>query len=443
VLAAVADADRWRRRRAASRRLWTAAPFVAAAVLCLAAISRLAGSTAVVPLIILAAAVFLLTASSIFARRERPVSDAIAADIDAHAGLGGELRSAGWFASRSARDAWAELHVRRAAERLGGIDWAALYPPVRAPRARAATAVMVCATLAVAVAFPGRVVDGSVRTTRAGGDVRLPPDSDHLLSPELQQQLEALLAAAEAGTLPADGRSGTAAEMRDLLERLGQLRDRQTLEALARAMDTESDSDAVQNLKRLAERLGHAAEKSAATREFQKALEKLAMNLSDAAKATEAEGEREKAMASSEGGKSDAAAEASAAKGMDESAIQALSEAQGAAGGAGVIMMSEQQAESGAASPGLGLGGGSGAMASASESTAIETALKGSIVEANRDSAGANVEAEMNRKTEQGQATAAFTRSASGKSDRSSAFAPPPVPESRRGDVQRYFLRQQ
>ena len=51
--------------------------------------------------------------------------------------------------------------------------------------------------------------------------------------------------------------------------------------------------------------------------------------------------------------------------------------------------------------------------------------------------------APVRRKTEEGQATAAFTNSAAGKSDRSRASAPPDVPESRRIDVQRYFTRKQ
>ena len=63
------------------------------------------------------------------------------------------------------------------------------------------------------------------------------------------------------------------------------------------------------------------------------------------------------------------------------------------------------------------------------------------MIEANKDHDGANVDSEVRRKTEQGQASVTFTRGSSVKSDKSRAEAPAPVPEARRTNVQRYFTR--
>lgn len=418
------------------------APPVSGAIFCLAAVSRWAAWPAVVPLSALAGAFLILALYLIIARRDRTVSDTVAAAIDTDAGLGGELRSASWFAARDDRDAWSELHIDRAADRLRGVDWARLYPPVRAPRARFATSLMVCGTLALAIAFPARGSVGVSTSAPPRSEVRLAPDALDVLSPELQEQLEALLAAAETGTLAVNGTNATAAEMRDLLERLGQLRDRDALEKLARVMDADADPDAVQNMKELAQRLKHAAEMNASARELSAALENLARNLSEAARAEQADIELARAAASSDGPQPGNAAQTDAPGGIDQGTIQAVKEAQTAAGGAGVIMMSDQDAAAAVAAPGFGLGG-SGAMSTDRQTADIERALRQELVEANKDSAGANVDGQVNRKTEQSQAAVVFTRSAAGKSDRSGAFGPPSVPERRRGDVQRYFLRKQ
>jgi hypothetical protein len=63
------------------------------------------------------------------------------------------------------------------------------------------------------------------------------------------------------------------------------------------------------------------------------------------------------------------------------------------------------------------------------------------MVEASQDSPGENVDTEIRRKTEHGNATVTFTGSASGNFDRTRAAAAPPVPEARRSGVQTYFVR--
>ena len=174
IRTALATADRRRRHRAASARIWRAAPVVSAAVLAFAALTRWIGWSPAVPLGVLAAVAIGLAAFMLYGRRARPISDSVAAAIDDEAGLGGELRSASWFAARDQRDDWATLHVDRAADRVRGVDWTALYSPPPAGRARVATSVMVAATIALALVFPNRSFNPAA--SARGREVKLGPD---------------------------------------------------------------------------------------------------------------------------------------------------------------------------------------------------------------------------------------------------------------------------
>jgi hypothetical protein len=440
VTTSIAAADRRRRGRAASRQLWRAAPVAAAILLGIAGAGYWAGWPAALPLVAVAIAFLALVVYSIVSRRARPISDAVAAAIDDDARLGGELRSARWFAARGQRDAWAELHVDRAAARLRGIDWADLYPPVRARRARIATSLMIAATIAIAIVLPGRVLNSSASVRAAQGrDAHLPWGQPLTLTPELLKQLEDLLAAAEAGTLAAPGTLTNTAEMGDLLKRLRELRDREILKDLAKAMNISDNQESIEELMNLAERTRRASDAKDATREFREAMDQLARNLTDAANAEIAESGESRTAASTPGRGGEPAEGAE----LDDASIQAIQEAQGAAGGAGAVMMSNPDAQPGASMPGVGVGGSGSSNAAASAATTLEQALRQETIEASRDSSGANVEAEVRRMTEQAQASAAFTRGAAAKSDKSRAAAPPPVPEGRRSGVQRYFIRKQ
>jgi hypothetical protein len=126
---------------------------------------------------------------------------------------------------------------------------------------------------------------------------------------------------------------------------------------------------------------------------------------------------------------------------MQDLSIQFAKEAN-PGGGAGVMMMSDQQTDQGNGPPGAGVGG-SGSQDTAGTGTTIEAALKEELVEADQDNPGSNVDTDIRRKTEHGNATVAFTNSASGKFDRSRIAAPPPVPDARRTGVQTYFIRKQ
>src|SRR5438067_4951017 len=128
VRAGLVTADRLRRTRARQRRAWRAAPYMAASSLCAGLVGGIRGWSTIVPLALLGAGFCGLAAYAFFTRRSRQVSDAVAAAIDRDAGLDGELRSAHWFAARQQREAWADFHVNRAADRIASFDWGRLYP---------------------------------------------------------------------------------------------------------------------------------------------------------------------------------------------------------------------------------------------------------------------------------------------------------------------------
>ena len=111
VRAGLKTASRRRRLHETSRQFWKAAPIVAAASLIFAAIGLLAGWATVVALGILGLGFAGLMAYTVVRRRDRALSDTVAAGIDRDAGLGGELRSAAWFAAHETRDVWTDFHL--------------------------------------------------------------------------------------------------------------------------------------------------------------------------------------------------------------------------------------------------------------------------------------------------------------------------------------------
>ena len=239
VRAGLAAASRQRRISETSRQFWRAAPIVAALSLGVAAISLWAGWAAILAVGVLGLGFAGLTAYTFVRRRDRTATDTVAARVDADAGLGGELRSAAWFAAHDARDVWTDFHLDRAAVRLGAVDWVARYPAARAPRAKLATSVMVVAALGLSIAMTYRDRVSSEALTAASQnaaarDRLLVPGQP--LPPELQKLLAELLAAAESGSASAEARLAASAELRELLAQLGELRDSAALKELARSM---------------------------------------------------------------------------------------------------------------------------------------------------------------------------------------------------------------
>jgi hypothetical protein len=404
---------------------------VSATGLVVAAFVRWRNASAIIPpgLLVLSAAAWI--AYAYLQRYRVRVSDATASAIDDDAHLGGELRSAAWFAARGTTDPWAGFHLDRAADRLESIDFAQLYPPVRARRARVATGVMVALALLLVATFPERPrAVAATRVAPSGTAPRkVPPVALEGVPAELPQELEDLLAAIENGTLPS-GRAADAA-LRSTLTQLLALNDPQALAALARAMAADrSRADDGAKMKELADRAKRDASMTPPS-DIRDALQQLSKNLSDP----------ERDMDSAGFEKSDEAQPQAAAdlagpppqSSRDASAIASL----------GMVALSKQETSDPNAPPGAGAGGASSSPDAGGTMAGISKALRHEIIEANEDDVTGDVHTDARRQTERGKAAATFTGAAAGTSDATRASAPPLVPETRRAGIQTYFSRKQ
>lgn len=443
VRAALAAADRRRRGREASRLLWRVAPAIAAAALAVAVGRRWMPWGVWAPAAVLIVGAVGLAAYIFVATRARRLTDRAATAIDVDADLGGELRSASWFASRAGRDDWADLHLERAAARLNGIDWAQLYPIVRAPRARLASIVMVAGALALTFGLPQRASarrptgTASSPAAKAPAPTALQPDGI-LLPPELMAQLQALLDAAQKGDALTAERLASSEELRELLNKLAQ--DPELLAKLAKALAAADPlkGPTAKELKELAERARRAAETAAMSQDLREALEKMA-DAAESDEAQESAANEEGEPMSSDGPQDGESGQSNAAGSMQELSVQMARQAD-PGGGAGIMMMSNP-GEKGSGPPGSGVGGSGSDESSAAAAAALAAAFKQEVVEASQDNAGDNIDTEIRRKSEQGSSKIGFTHGAAGQFDKSRAAAPPPVPEARRNGVQSYFIR--
>jgi hypothetical protein len=445
VRAALSVAIRQRRAREVSTVVWRVAPAIAAAALAIAIARRWTLWSAWLPLIVLALGAAALAVYVFAALRPHAISEAVAAGIDDDASLRGELRSAHWFAGRR-RDAWADLHLERAAARLEQVNWTTLYPLVRAPRARTATGVFAVAALALALVLPERVAvqgTGAAAATQSAAKAAAagPPVATELLPPELLAQLQALLAAAEMGNTADAERLASSAELREFLKRLAG--DPELLKKLAAALASQDPKKAptAGELKALSERARKAADMASMSQDMREALEKMAEE------AEQAQAEQQNAAnEDDEAGNPDAAQKGDASKSnapgsMQELSVQMARQAD-AGGGAGIMMMSNPDDPS-SGPPGSGVGGSGSQEAAAAAAMALAAAFSHETVEASQDNQGDNVETEVRRNTEHGTSAVDFTHGAAGQFDKSRASAPPPVPEARRSGVQTYFVRKQ
>lgn len=381
-------------------------------------------------------------------RRTRAVSDAMAARIDAEAGLGGELRSAAWFASRDTRDEWAAFHLARAARRLETVDWRALYPPVRAVRSQVATAALFVAAIALSWSMSSgasaRGTAGPARTSDLVPAAGALPGRLELLPADLRKQVEELLAAIERGTLPREQQMKRALDLWNVFSQINDDIDPETLKELAEAMDParRSADQASKALLEMAGRAQKASEAAGLPPELRRTLEDLGMELAQAADAEQRLAAQEAQNASASAGKAGAPGDAasSSSPSLDQASIQFAKDTQAAAG-AGMMMLSSQLGPKGDPASGFGGAGNTGPPPNNGTMPAIEQALRRETIEASEDTTGENVLSETRRKTEHGQATVPFARGAAGVSDRSRATAPPAVPEGRRAAVQAYFAR--
>jgi hypothetical protein len=429
VLAATATAARLRRTRDASRRVWRIAPAVAAAAVGAALSVRWRGASALWSLAIPLAAAIALVVYSLVMRRQPRVTDAVASEIDRDARLGGELRSAAWFAVRQAKDEWASFHLVRASERVAAVQFDAVYPRVRAPRARLATWMMAAAAMAILATLPRHaLLEASAQpgpgTEARAGDGAIAADA---VPQELPKELEALLAAIENGILAAQLAADNPA-MQDALSKLAMLNDPQALAALAKAMaEQKNDPDA---LKLLAERAKRDAA-LAPQQNVKNALEDLASKLSPPDSDKDSAGFE----ASDETQAGDTAS-------LSTTASESTRDANAIAG-LGLLTMSNEDMAGADAPPGMGVGGGSSPAAHNGTAPEIANALRHETIEANEDDVTGGVHTDARRKTQRGSASALYTRAAAAAFENGRATSPPVIPESRRAGMQTYFARKQ
>jgi hypothetical protein len=179
-------------------------------------LARLFGWTPWLGAGVLVAAGAALLAYAWWAGRARPTSDAVASRVDADAGLHGELRSAHWFESQTAQDAWAKFHLDHATERASAVDWPSLYPGESSVRPWVATAAL--AVIAVALAFRAPAQAQPVKAT-AVIDAQ---DVSDGLTPELREKLAALIAQLNAAVVDKDPTSKDMAlsDLKDLMAKM-------------------------------------------------------------------------------------------------------------------------------------------------------------------------------------------------------------------------------
>ena len=432
MLAAIAAAARRRRAREASRLLWRVAPIVAAIVVCVAVYVRWKYAPPFIPVGLLIGFAAGWMVYAFLQRRFVRVTDSTAAAIDDDARLGGELRSAAWFAmSRETQDPWAAFHVGRAAERIESIDLARLYPPVAARRARVATGGLVALVAFLVATLPERPHAVQTFGTAAPDTLlqRVPSRSLDGLPADLPQELLDLLEAIESGTLPPPNLADAA--LQGMLTQLQALTDRKALAALAKAMAADrKDGNTEAAVKDLAERTRRDAAMMPAS-EIRDALEELSKKLSDPGSEMDTAGLEESDEAPAQAGVNHDAPPPQSSR--DASAIAGL----------GMVTLSSQDASDPNAPPGTGAGGTSANPSVAAITPKISEALRHEIIEAHDEDVNADVQTDTRRLTERGRAATTFTGTAAGAFDGAQASAPRPVPEARRAGVQTYFTRKQ
>jgi hypothetical protein len=435
ILAAVAHGEHWRRRRQLTRTLARLLPAVTAVLLLAALVIRFAHAPVALFWAISASAAVGVGVFAWLTARVAAVNDRAAARVDADAQLGGELRSALWFTSQPAGDAWTSYHLDRAAARVEQVSWPAVYPPVPASRAWAGSAVL--GVLAIALvsiqAWPlaGRASGGAEH--HAGST--LTPASPQV-SADLQKQIDELLKAVGTNALPMDEARVRLSDLRDALAKV----DPALQAAVAKAAQEQLQKGGAADPKPadpetadLAARAEKAASAAAVPEDVKWSLQDLAAKL---AKASTQGKSAESQTAESQGARAEAGQPPAGATAAPPGQMVRMTTAE-----AQTDPMMASRATPMAGDP-QGGGGEAARKTSASALLDLSGALRKAAVEAAADSEGANVLAEMRRKSEQSRSTLGFTHVAPLASyDPSRATPPPPPPDALRPLVQQYFIR--
>lgn len=442
--AAVADIDRRRRSRLVWTRVASIAPWAAGAALTLALAARWFGWSVGIPAVVLVVIVVGLAAFAWWGSRVMPVSDAVAATIDDDAKLAGELHSAHWFAGRplptpdAEGNSWPAFHLDRASAHLRAIDWAALYPPIKAGRQWMTSGAL------VAVAVVALVVGPRSREAILASQGLTPEEIEaamnrEFLPDDIQARIDALLGQIAEGGMSDESTRLKMDELRDLLGKLGEA---QKEAELAKGQAGEAggmkpndpSSDLAAKAEEAAETNGGLPE------DVRWSLEDLANRLANAQPNQSETNKNNPAASEQSGEKGNAADGAETSEMQQASGMQMVREAASDAA-EGQMMQGGGGAMGGDSKPGSGGNqGGLGVV----DLTALAQALRQEMIQAQTDQLGENIETDLRRKTEQSEAKVSFTRvPAPTTFDRSRAALPPPVPEAHRSLLQRYFQRRQ
>ena len=390
---------------------------------------RWRGAPALWSLAIPIAAALGLAGYLIIMRRQPRVSDAVASEVDRDAELAGELRSAAWFAARGVNEPWVSFHVARAAEHVASIEFRSVYPPIRARRARIATALLTIAAVAVLATVPRHVLvraSGTGKTSAAKSAAAGGVATD-AIPQDLPAELQALLAAIEDGTLAAQLAAGNPA-LQDALAKLSTINDPAALAALAKALATQKDS--AEAMKMLAERAKRDAN-LAPQQDVKNALEDLASKLSPPDSDKDSAGFE--ASDETQAGDSASLSTTTSESTRDANAIAGL----------GMLTMSNEEMAGADAPPGMGVGGGSSPSTGKGTMPDIAAALRHETIEANEDDVTGGVHTDARRTTEHGTAATVFSHGTAATFENGRAAVPPAIPESRRAGMQTYFARKQ
>lgn len=367
------------------------------------------------------------------------VNDAAAAQLDADGILGGELRSAHWFATHPHDNAWVHFHLAGAERTLDEVSWAAVYPPVRGTRVWAGSAVMAVAAIALALSSAWSVAErrgpmSSLPRGAATGRAASP----QAVSAELQKQIEDLIKAVQSGAMPIEAARAKLSEMRNALADL----DPKLQQALAAATKGAQPSDwnaedPDPKVADLASRAQKAAASGDLPQDMKWSLQDLAEKLAGANRPS-TKPETDKAQQAADG-KSSGAPEAGAGQKMQEAGVQ-MTRNTGADAQSNQMMTTSSPLDGMMKVDPRGADGGG--PKNGSFQPLDLAALRKETIRADTDSQGANVLAELRRKSEQSRSTIAFSHVAPlAAYDKSHASAPPTPPDALRPLVRQYFIR--
>jgi hypothetical protein len=330
--------------------------------------------------------------------------------------------------------AWLDLHLSRAAAALPSTNWEAVYPPVAATRNWVGSAVLVLATVALAVAAMPRhiaVQKAQAEAALAAAGIAQPGVLDNL-PPELRKQLADLLAAINAGKIST---ADASQKLADLSQKISPL-DPRFAPMLA---------DLAKKLKDAAAKKDQAEQTAAGrsdrgqpqpSEDVKQAAEELAdkLNNSNNAKPGESANGQSTSAQSGEAGQSSAQTPMSASIQLSQMS---------ASDDNGQMMMTGTGSMTG--DPRSGAGGHGAPQAKGAGADAIAKALKQETIEAATEAPGENVTKEdIRRKTTQGTSSMSFSHAAPAATyDTSHAVGTPVVPDARRALLQRYFIRRE